>query len=40
LFASIEKEPFDTCIYKKLFLDYTYGGDEGGGDEEAGADDE
>ena len=25
LFASIEKEPFDTCIYKKLFLDYTFG---------------
>jgi hypothetical protein len=25
LFAKIEKEPFDTCIYKKLFLDYTYG---------------
>jgi hypothetical protein len=25
LFAKIEKEPFDTCIYKKIFLDYTYG---------------
>jgi hypothetical protein len=25
LFAKIEKEPFDTCLYKKLFLDYTYG---------------
>jgi hypothetical protein len=25
LFEKIEKEPFDTCIYKKLFLDYTYG---------------
>jgi hypothetical protein len=25
LFARIEKEPFDTCIYKKMFLDYTYG---------------
>ena len=25
LFEAIEKEPFDTCIYKKLFLDYTYG---------------
>jgi len=25
LFAKIEKEPFDTCIYKKVFLDYTYG---------------
>jgi hypothetical protein len=28
LFASIEREPFDTCIYKKLFLDYTYGVDK------------
>jgi hypothetical protein len=28
LFAQIEKEPFDTCIYKKLFLDYTYGVDK------------
>jgi hypothetical protein len=25
LFGKIEKESFDTCIYKKLFLDYTYG---------------
>jgi hypothetical protein len=25
LFEKIEKESFDTCIYKKLFLDYTYG---------------
>ena len=25
LFERIEKEPFDTCIYKKMFLDYTYG---------------
>ena len=25
LFARIEKEPFDTCIYKRLFMDYTYG---------------
>jgi hypothetical protein len=25
LFAQIEKEPFDSCIYKKVFLDYTYG---------------
>src|SRR5918993_5208310 len=25
LFAKIEKEPFDVCIYKKLFLDFTYG---------------
>ena len=25
LFSRIEKEPFDICIYKKLFLDYTYG---------------
>jgi hypothetical protein len=23
--AKIEKESFDTCIYKRLFLDYTYG---------------
>jgi hypothetical protein len=28
LFEKIEKEPFDTCIYKKLFLDYTYGLDK------------
>src|ERR671938_38475 len=25
LFEKIEKEPEDTCIYKRLFLDYTYG---------------
>jgi hypothetical protein len=25
LFEKIEHEPFDVCIYKKLFLDYTYG---------------
>jgi hypothetical protein len=25
LFEKIEKEPFDKCIYKKIFLDYTYG---------------
>jgi hypothetical protein len=25
LFAQIEKESFESCIYKKLFLDYTYG---------------
>ena len=25
LFEHIEKEPFETCIYKKVFLDYTYG---------------
>ena len=25
LFESIEKEPEETCIYRKLFLDYTYG---------------
>jgi hypothetical protein len=25
LFERIEKEPEDTCIYKRLFLDYTYG---------------
>jgi hypothetical protein len=25
LFQRIEQEPFDTCIYKKIFLDYTYG---------------
>ena len=28
LFARIEKESFDTCIYKKIFLDYTYGVDK------------
>ena len=25
LFERIEKEPADTCLYKRLFLDYTYG---------------
>jgi hypothetical protein len=25
LFERIEKEPEDTCIYRRLFLDYTYG---------------
>jgi hypothetical protein len=25
LFQTIEQEPFETCIYKKIFLDYTYG---------------
>jgi len=25
LFESIEKEPEETCIYKRLFFDYTYG---------------
>jgi hypothetical protein len=25
LFQKIEQEPFDSCIYKKLFLDFTYG---------------
>ena len=25
LFQKIEQESFDTCIYKKIFLDYTYG---------------
>ena len=28
LFERIEKEPFDTCIYKKIFLDWTYGLDK------------
>ena len=28
LFAKIEKEPFESCIYKKIFLDYTYGLDK------------
>jgi hypothetical protein len=28
LFQKIEQEPFDTCIYKKIFLDYTYGLDK------------
>jgi hypothetical protein len=25
LFERIEKEPEDTCLYKRMFLDYTYG---------------
>jgi hypothetical protein len=25
LFDRIEKEPFESCIYKKVFLDYTFG---------------
>ena len=25
LFERIEKEPTETCLYKRLFLDYTYG---------------
>ena len=25
MFERIEKEPEETCIYKRLFLDYTYG---------------
>lgn len=25
LFERIEKEPESTCLYKRLFLDYTYG---------------
>jgi len=25
LFERLEKEPYDTCLYKRLFLDYTYG---------------
>ena len=25
LFEHIEKEPEETCIYKRLLLDYTYG---------------
>src|SRR5438093_1615638 len=28
LFESIEKESEETCIYKRLFLDYTYGFDK------------
>jgi hypothetical protein len=28
LFQKIEQEPFDTCLYKKIFLDYTYGLDK------------
>jgi hypothetical protein len=25
LFEMVEKEPEETCLYKRLFLDYTYG---------------
>ena len=25
LFERIEKEPESTCLYKRLFMDYTYG---------------
>jgi hypothetical protein len=25
LFKRIKKEPEDSCLYKRLFLDYTYG---------------
>ena len=28
LFEKIEREPEDTCLYKRLFLDYTYGLDK------------
>ena len=28
LFKKIEKEPEETCIYKRLLLDYTYGLDK------------
>jgi hypothetical protein len=28
LFERIEKEPEETCIYKRLLLDYTYGLDK------------
>jgi hypothetical protein len=28
LFQKIEQEPFEKCIYKKVFLDYTYGLDK------------
>jgi hypothetical protein len=28
LFDSIEKEPEETCIYKRMLLDYTYGLDK------------
>jgi hypothetical protein len=28
LFDKIEKEPIEKCIYKKMFLDYTYGKDK------------
>jgi hypothetical protein len=28
LFDNIEKKSFNTCVYKKVFLDYTYGLDK------------
>ena len=28
LFEKIEREPEDACLYKRLFLDYTYGLDK------------
>jgi hypothetical protein len=28
LFDKIEREQEDTCLYKRLFLDYTYGADK------------
>jgi hypothetical protein len=28
LFQKIEQEPFETCLYKKLYLDYSYGLDK------------
>ena len=28
LFQRIQQEPEDTCLYKKIFLDYTYGLDK------------
>ena len=28
LFERIEQEPEETCIYKRIFLDYTYGLDK------------
>jgi hypothetical protein len=28
LFYRIEKEPEESCIYKRIFLDYTYGLDK------------
>ena len=28
LFEAIQKEPFGSCIYKKIFLGYTYGIDK------------
>jgi hypothetical protein len=28
LFQRIHQEPFDTCLYKKIFMDYTYGLDK------------